>query len=535
MIATEATKSSAKLKYYPYQQDCEDACRAALASATGNRSAIVNMATGGGKTFIFSQISGKSVNKGGKVLILAHRAELIRQAAETVQRVAGIFPSVEMADERASRNADIVIASVPSLQNARLHKFPSNHFDLIIVDEAHHSTASTYRNIIEHFPEAKVLGFTATASRTDKACLGDIYDEVAYEITTLELVRQGFLSPLVVKSVPVDIDLSALSGKKRGDYTDEEVGNIIKPHIDKAVKMIQEHASDRHTLVFFPTIETSKAFTRAANEAGLKCAHVDGKTPTNERESIVSDLKNSRINVVSNVMVFTEGTDIPIVDCILMMRPTKSHILLSQCVGRGLRLYEGKENCLLLDPLYLHESNDLMKPADLVANDESHRNAMKELSVEEKLEEASEAEYDLAELAHKAECHLEASLKRRLHEARNKEGVERSLEDLAVMFSDREICDFVPTCRWHKDKPTESQLEMLRKAGLSKAKLKEIDSKGLASKIIDNICKRQKDGKATIKQVRQLKRFGVEEEEANSQSFKQASLHLDKFFKKDNK
>lgn len=475
------------------------------------------LATGSGKTTIFCDIADRVVKSNGRVLIVAHRKELIRQCAVRVFIQTGITPSIEMAGEAASLDSDVVVASIGTLKGNRLTRFPHDHFSMIVIDEAHHAASDGYKRMIKHFGGAYLMGVTATPNRADKQNLADVFADVAFELNILDLTRMGFLSPIRVKSVPLTIDVSDVT-MRGGDFSANELGDALTPYLRETAEVILRYAKGRKTLAFWPLVATSQSFKKVASEVGLRVAHIDASTGTGERGNATRLLDIGEVDVISNVGVMTEGVDIPCVDCVIIMRPTKSQSLFAQMVGRGTRLYTGKEDCLVLDPHFLHESHDLMEPANLIAADGKEGALVaKYLEEGETLDEAEE--HAKADIAAAMIASLRAKAKRSPQT--------RTLIELSELFRNPEVLEFVPTMRWHSDPATQSQLAALEKMGV-----KGVSLKGHACVILGEAAKRREKGLATPKQVLWLRKIAYPEPEAVT--FNDASIILDSHFKKYN-
>lgn len=317
-------------------------------------------ATGLGKTILFSALSQKMIadNMVDRVLILAHRDELISQAVEKIRHV---WPDVEVGVVKAERNewdCKVVVASVQSMRPARLAKIPTDHYGLIVTDEAHHAKAASYKAIYAHFQVEEGsgpfhLGVTATPDRGDGKGLDDIYDEVAFNYDLLWGIRAGFLSDMRGKRVFIDgFDTKGIKTSK-GDF---EVGSAGRALMDAgAPEQIAEswlkYAEGRKTIVFTPTVETAGAVAAELRSRGVAAEMVHGGTPLEERRELLRRFKSGDITVMCNCGVLTEGFDEPSVSCIFMARVTKSRALYAQCVGRGTRRHPGKQDCLVLDAM----------------------------------------------------------------------------------------------------------------------------------------------------------------------------------------
>jgi superfamily II DNA or RNA helicase len=355
-----------------YQREAIDAVTAAWADGT-QRPAVV-LATGLGKTVIFSQLAAEFIERTGKrVLILVHRDELADQAMDKVH---GIAPHLSVGKVKAASNdvhASVVVASVQTLSRAArrdllvLSQGGYGRIGLIITDECHHAVAPSYGVIYAAFPDAVQLGVTATLARSDGIGLGSVWDEVVYEKSIAWGIRKKFLSP--VRGVAVrtpELDLSAVK-KSGGDYQAGDLGRAMESSgvLEVIPKAYAEHAADRPGVVFLPTVETAQHAAASLNDSGIRTAVISGETPRDERVRIFEEYRTGRIQVLSNCMVLTEGFDAPHTSCIVVARPTQSNPLYVQMVGRGTRTFPGKTDCLVLDVVGAGASNKLRTLVDL--------------------------------------------------------------------------------------------------------------------------------------------------------------------------
>jgi superfamily II DNA or RNA helicase len=241
----------------PYQ---EQAVAAILKSWIDYDRSLLVAPTGSGKTIIFAHIAQRAGQlDNGKTLILAHREELIDQAIDKLHLACDIRATKEKADSYADRTAQVVVASVQTLHATRLQSWPKDHFARVIVDEAHHVTADSYQRILAHFQDTRVLGVTATPDRGDKRNLGTYFQDVAHEISLLDLIRDQFLSPIKAETIPIKIDLAGVKVAK-GDLDAGGLGHAIAPYLEHIASLIAERYKDRKTLVFLPLIKLSEQF-----------------------------------------------------------------------------------------------------------------------------------------------------------------------------------------------------------------------------------------------------------------------------------
>lgn len=477
----------------PYQEECVDSV---LNNWKEYQKVLAVLPTGAGKTIIFSKVTERSLP--GRTLILAHREELIEQAVSKIKSTTGISAQVEKAERKAGRNADVVVASVQTLQGDRLEGWPQDHFSRIVVDEAHHALSDTYRRILEHFCTARVLGVTATPFRGDKKNLGSLFENVAFEIGLIDLIKQGYLSPIRIKSVPLQIDLNGVRTVS-GDYDLDQVDQALDPILTRVATAILEQAAGRKVLVFLPLRKTSQKFADILNGIGIRARHVDGLS--DDRKEILESFGKGEFQVLCNAMLLTEGYDEPSVDCVCILRPTKSQPLYAQMVGRGTRLHPGKTECVLLDFLWLHEKHSLIRPAHLVA-----KSAEEAEYITEAIKKSWSGTMDLLEAQDQAENDRETALQRELAKHERKKAKTISIEELAVMLHDADIADWEPTMQWHELPPTEKQTEQLQRWKIDASQIK---TRGQASNLLDKLIRRSRFKLATPNQIKWLRRFGI--------------------------
>ena len=342
-----AAADKTKLTPYPYQQECIDI----INSLPDGSREIFSLATGLGKTLTFSRID----LKGGRMLILSHRDELVRQPIPYFAVPVGVEKASEV-----SNGEQVVSASIQSLSTKeRYKKFPPDYFDVIVVDEAHHAAAPTYKEVITYFKPKKLLGFTATPKRGDNVKLDDIFDKIAYERNLIWGIRNGYLCNLKSRAILVDIDMSKVSFTA-GDYNSKQLERAIsKSGTYQAVAAAYNEnvfEKGKHCLIYCVTLAGCEAVRQLIIEQTpsekKNIAIVSAQTPDAERQQIIEDFKDPNKKypkTIINCMVLTEGFNADMVDVLLICRPTANSSLYTQIVGRGTRLYKGKEYCLVLD------------------------------------------------------------------------------------------------------------------------------------------------------------------------------------------
>jgi len=371
-----------------YQQDAVDAAYRAWKDGMA-RPAIV-LPTGTGKTRTFSEILTSCAADGGRALAIAHRGELLDQITATCRRVA---PSIPVGRVQAGRNETrrpITVASQQSLSPERVERLlPRNErYDVIVVDECHHAASPSYVRLLGQlgsFDNVPTLGVTATMVRGDRRGLGDVWEDVVYERDTAWAIGQGWLVEprgRVVVAEHVDLNRAKTS---RGDYQDGELGEMVAQDVEHIVDAWIEHADNRITVAFCPTIESASVMAAEFRRRGVPTGEVYGSTARTDRSKIYGDLAAGRIRVLCSVMVTSEGWDCPEVSCVLMARPTKLPGLYIQMVGRGLRpcTRTGKTDCLVLDVVGASRRQSLMTVTDLHKTARVNRRELDELPCEE--------------------------------------------------------------------------------------------------------------------------------------------------------
>lgn len=334
----------------PYQTE---ALEAVLSSeAKGINKQLIVLPTGAGKTVIFSHLP--IIRKESTpMLVIAHRAELLHQAKNKIQQMnPDLIVEIEQAENIAGK-VDVVVASVPTMGRAnsdRIEKFPKDYFKTIIIDEAHHAAAPTYRRIVDYFQPNLILGVTATPQRSDSTRLIDVFQEIVYYKTIEDLIKQGWLTRLIGYRIKTETDLTEIEVSD-GDFVQSQLQDAVNnPNRNASiVAAYQQICQERKTLVFAAGVQHAKDLALSFTKNSIVTEIILGETPDEERSTILQKFRNNEIKVLINVGVLTEGFDEPSVQAIILARPTKSTLLYTQVVGRGTRLDEGKDNCLIID------------------------------------------------------------------------------------------------------------------------------------------------------------------------------------------
>ena len=486
----------------PYQQQARERIHAEWEN--GHTRTLLVLPTGTGKTIVFASVAADQVRAGDRVLILAHRGELLEQAADKLQRSTGLVSAVEKAESTCLDSwFRVVVGSVQTLQRtSRLERFPHDYFGTIIIDEAHHAITDGYRRILDYFDKAKVLGVTATPDRGDMRNLGEVFDSLAFEYKLTDAIKEGYLCRIMAQTIPLQLDISgvALSG---GDYAVGDLGTALDPYLEQIVAEMAQRCKDRKTVVFLPLIKTSQKFRDLLNAHGFRAAEVNGQSA--DRKEVLADFDAGKYNVLCNSMLLTEGWDCPSVDCVVVLRPTKVRSLYSQMVGRGTRLSPGKSDLLLLDFLWMTDKHELCRPADLVCEDRAVARQMTENLAQtgcpEDIEEAAvQASEDVV-------AQREEALAKQLEEQRRKKArlVDPLQYEMSIQAED--LAGYVPAFGWEAGPPSTEQTAALEKMGILPD---AVESAGKASLLLDRLNKRRAEGLTTPKQIRVLERYGFQ-------------------------
>ncbi|PKC12770.1 P-loop containing nucleoside triphosphate hydrolase protein [Rhizophagus irregularis] len=346
----------------PYQKECIDTCLSKFLDHKVNRQ-IVSLPVGNGKTVIFSNLIKQIPSPfpdADKVLVLAHREELIDQAFSQIKKHSDLSIEIDQGGRRAKGDAEVILGSVNTLgklESHRIEKYNPSHFKAIIIDEAHHVAASSYRRILKYFGADKkethlfVWGCSATVRRYDGLALINAFDEITYHKDFLDMIREKWLCNLRVTTIKTNVDLSKVRSYKEDFHmndlskylnVDSRNNVIVRTYLELA-------AQRKSTLVFGVDIKHIESLTAIFKKYGLDARGISSKTKSHIRAETLKEFKEGKFPVLVNCGILTEGTDIPNIDCVIMSRPTKSPVLFQQMIGRGMRLSPEKEDCLVLD------------------------------------------------------------------------------------------------------------------------------------------------------------------------------------------
>ncbi|KAI1497685.1 P-loop containing nucleoside triphosphate hydrolase protein [Biscogniauxia marginata] len=363
--ATAASPSSLgpqPIQLRDYQEECIQSVISSLQN--GHKRLGISLATGSGKTVIFTQLIDRikpSSKSADQTLILAHRRELVEQAA---RHCSNAYPDksveIEMGGLQASGMADITVASIQSITSGdRITKFDPSRFKLVLVDEAHHIVAPGYLRTLEHFnldtkklDSPNLIGVSATFSRFDGLRLGAAIDEIVYHKDYVDMIGDKWLSDVIFTTVESRADISNVRRGANGDFQSSELSKAVNTEQTNEITVrswLAKAAERKSTLVFCVDLAHVAGLTQTFRQHGIDARFITGDTPKNERGERLDAFRRGEFPVLINCGVFTEGTDIPNIDCVVLARPTRSRNLLVQMIGRGMRLYPGKTNCHIID------------------------------------------------------------------------------------------------------------------------------------------------------------------------------------------
>lgn len=499
-------------------------------------SALIVMATGLGKTVIFSSVIRMMLSY-GRCMVIAHREELITQACQKIEAVTGVTPEIEMADSYASRlmKPKVVVGTVQTLYRGRMEDFDPSEFSLLVIDEAHHATAGTYLRIIKHFrqnPNCKVLGVTATPDRADETALGKVFDDVAYSYGIQEGIDDGWLVPVMQNQVFVkSLDLSRIK-TRMGDLAENELSSILEfeANLHGIADPTLEIAGDRKTLIFAGSVAQAERLAEIFNRHKPRSAtFVTGKTPKETRRRIFAEYSRGEIQFLCNVGVATEGFDEPGIEVVAMARPTKSRCLYTQMAGRGTRPAEEIAYTLnnVLDAgarreMIRQSSKPSVEIIDFVGNAGRHKlvNSADILGgkypdevvdlAKEAVEEAAQKGKPTEIISELKRCENELAKRRRMAaEAKLREHIRLKAEFVTQNVDPFDRYGIIPQRipAWHRDREaSHKQVQFLERRGVDATEMNFVH----ASQLIGEIKRKEDDagvmtfGKHTGKPIEKL-------------------------------
>ena len=467
---------------------------------SGDRSTLLVLPTGTGKTVVFAELARRTVEAGNRVLVLAHRTELLEQASRKLADV-GIRASLDQGASRGSQRAPVVVGSVQTLRGARLERHAPDAFALVVVDEAHHAAAASYRAILDRFASAKVLGVTATPDRGDGRALGEVFSSVAYSYEMRAAIREKFLAPLRARRVTVaSLDLRDVKSH-HGDFDQASLAKVLSDEkaLHGVVAPLVQLAGARRTLVFGVDVAHAHALAEVLNRHREASAiALDGSASPAQRAATIALFRAGNFQYLVNCALFTEGFDEPSIECIAMARPTQSRALYTQMLGRGTRLSPdtGKTDCLVLD-FVGNSRHRLIGPADALAG----------VTLDDQARNELEAALDGKELLEDVLAAVEAEADNRTARIKLIAVAHYRQKEIDV-FLGAHMPPIDPSSPKGRSPATEKQLAALELAGMGKPPAGF--TLGEASAMLDAIAARQRAGLATVPQARLLEKLGID-------------------------
>jgi superfamily II DNA or RNA helicase len=487
----------------PYQ---EGAVSGGLEEIKSNRSTLIVMPTGSGKTRVMTEIARRHNQR---TLVLAHRDELLQQAVARFGHDTGFRIGLDQAQQFA-HDEQIVIGSVQTISRKdRLERFDPKRFDLIMVDEAHHATATTYRRVLDYFGGAKVIGVTATPDRADEKAMGQVFDSVAYLYEIEDAIRDGWLCDVVCSRIEIGgLDLSSVK-TVAGDLNqgDLDAAMAVEEVLLGVADATMREAGDRKTLVFTTSVANAHKLAEIMNRHRQDCARaVDGKTELDLRRETLVDHKVGAYQFLVNVGIATEGYDDPTISCVAIARPTKSRALYTQMAGRGLRIAPDKSDCLLLDFVGNSGRHKLASALDVLGGKytEEEEDIAQEIVAKNPGMKARDA-LDAAKAQEERRKREEEEAARRAAIKAKAIYTKSTVNPFSVFHMDVDH-DVEMAARFGGKIATDPQIACLTKF---KIPIPPGCTSQLASKLIGTAIKRRKENLASFNQLKTLQKYGV--------------------------
>lgn len=480
------------------------------------RSVLINLPTSAGKTVVAGLIISE-VKDRGPCLFLADTDELCSQPQKKFRSLFGMHASIEKAADKASRMSDLVVGSAQTLiREDRRRRYSPDHFKYIFVDEAHRGSDRN-KVITDYFSSARVAGCTATAFRAKMADLSDYYDAVAFEMGMFDLIDEGYIAPIKVLTLPVEVDIRGVR-QKAGDYDADQLDTTIAPYYEEICRLWLENASSRRTICYLPLIKSSQEFVTIARSMGINARHIDGQSP--DRQRILVEFERGDIQLLCNSSLLTTGWDCPPCDCLLNLAPTRSAGLFRQKVGRIGRILPGiidgitdkdarkaaigasaKPDALILDLLWQTERFGLMGPADLIAG-----NADERLAIQLRLDRLR-VPADLQGVSAEVQADREQALKKALVEAAKRRSTfNDAINLIAARLHGRKVLNYEPVMKWEGKAVTEKQREWMQRNSIDPESAKD---RGHVSALMNLLFNRRRAGLCSHKVVEALEERGI--------------------------
>ncbi len=535
-----------------YQQNAVNGC---IATLQQKNSAVIVLPTGCGKTIVFSEAIRLASKR---CMVIAHREELIRQAAKKIESMTGEPPAIEMAEEKSfepfiGMKSKVVVASVQTLNaknylGKRFLRFDPSEFSLLVIDECHHAIASSYRSVVNHFQKntkCKLLGVTATPDRSDNKALGQVFEEVAYQYQIKDAINAGWLVPIKQTIVRVEsLDFSRVN-KVAGDLNQRQLAEVMEyeKNLHGVVTPTLEIAGDRKTIVFASSVAHADRISEILNRHKPGCARmISGKTPKDMRAAAVADFAKANFQFLVNVGITVEGFDDPGVSVIVMARPTSSRSLYAQMVGRGTRpeyeaiahlplhdesqamqdrreaiLGSSKPHCEVVDFVGNAGKHELIYAADILGGDYSEAAVQR---VKEQTEQEESTPMDVIEMLEAAEREEEV-IQAELAQKKKRDSIKAEVSYKALDHNPFDVLQIAAPTRIYAGAPplTHGQQQLLERNSIDTNKIDNHTQRLLFKEIIN----RKKEGKCTYKQAKLLRKHGYD----GQQTFEQAGKLID--------
>jgi len=496
----------------PYQTAALEAVREAYRRK--HREVLVVMPTGTGKTVLFAEISRLAK---GPVLVLAHRQELVEQAREKISAWCDDVVAVEMGERRDLTRPDgsrakITVASIQTLSR-RLASVPGDAFRIVVVDEAHHATADSYRKVLDHF-RAHILGVTATPDRSDKASLGEIFTAVAFDYDMRQAIREGWLCPIRSFLVETQADFSGVR-KVAGELATKGVEEILTKdlHLAEIAEPIVRERGERPAIVFAASVAHARALARVlcdlAGDATFAAA-LDGTTSMDRRAPVLRRFRAGAVKVLVNCSLFTEGFDVPEIALVAIARPVLSRSFYAQMVGRGTRIAPGKRDLLVLDFVPGNCRHSLVQAVDIFAHeDEEVQERARKIAAKASAEGQAIALEQALELARQEQEVLEADV---AYQLRKRDPFAAVGIDLSA-YTRRRRATARPDGAGERgagpERATADQLAYFKRAGLPTDQVAQLSAQQ-AEALREELLERKAVGLCTPKQAQKLVQHGVD-------------------------
>lgn len=484
------------MRLRPYQAEAVAGVRSVLAR---ERSTLVVMPTGAGKSLVAAEIMRTSTSRSSAALFLAHRGELLSQIAAKL-RACRISPTLEMGEAYAAKHRRVVLASPQTLRGRRLRSFDPRAFDLIVVDEAHRSLAKSYRDILAYFSSAKILGLTASPERADGRSLSEVYASVAYRLHARRAIADGWLAPPSVVRIQLSTLDTAAVPKRGSDLSGPDLASAMlgSTTTHEIAEAIEHNAAGARCLSFHSSVASARAVTHVLNVARPGSARcVDGETPAGERSATIALHAAGGFPYLCNCDVLVEGYDDPAIVVVAVARPTTSRVLLTQTIGRALRAHPGKARAKILSFVGRSFDERLAHPGDVLAGRRL----------------AAEARYAMDRVLSDGDVHdLESVLAsaERLdldHQEALASGVRSWLRSASAILGD--VTYAIPVVAESALAVSDATIELLVGAGFEREDIPSTLTERTASEVLSVEDRRRGDGFCSYATGRALTRAGV--------------------------